>query len=153
MWLGLVLNYWPSCVHLPSAGITWVIPRLGLYLFVHLFIYSNSGLNWYWCSNSGLCACEGSTSTTSATPPAHFAVVVLEMGSHIYSLADLGPLPIVARMTGAYCYTQPFPLRWCSWMFLLRLAWNHHPPDLSLLCSWDNKCTLLCPAIGWDTVL
>jgi hypothetical protein len=43
-----------------------------------------------------------------------------------------------------------FLLRWVSWIFLPGLAWNHHPPELSLLHSWNDRCTL---AVGWDEVL
>jgi hypothetical protein len=32
--------------------------------------------------------------------------------------------------------------------FLPNLAWNCHPPHLSLCVAWDDRC--VCPAIGWD---
>jgi hypothetical protein len=50
------------------------------------------------------------------------------------------------------CVTTPSffsPVRW-GLSFLCRLLWNHDAPNLISCIAWDIRCTLLCPAFGWD---
>jgi hypothetical protein len=50
-------------------------------------------------------------------------------------------------------YTQFFPLRWAlESFFCFELVWNCSLPHLNLLCSWDNRYTLLYLTIGWDGI-
>jgi hypothetical protein len=45
----------------------------------------------------------------------------------------------VAGMTGTSHHTQLFSLRWGFTNFLSLLVWNHDPPNLHLLSSWDYR--------------
>jgi hypothetical protein len=69
-----------------------------------------------------------------STPPALFAFVILEIGSHFCPghprwQSSWFMLPAVAGMTGAHHYTQPFSFEMRSHELLLpRLTWNHDPP-------------------------
>jgi hypothetical protein len=50
-------------------------------------------------------------------------------------------------MTGVWHHAQLLSVEMESF-FLPVLAWNHDPPNLSLLHSWDDKHMPLYPAIG-----
>jgi hypothetical protein len=93
-----------------------------------------------------------------ATPPVPFALVFLEIAS--WFLPILSWTTIILFYTSHHCWDDrclpPCPafsveLGSCE-IFLPRLAWNHDPPKLSLLCSWDNSQVLQHPAVGWDEI-
>jgi hypothetical protein len=106
--------------------------------------------------------------STTVTPPALFALVVLEIGSCFqarpawtmtffftscfsYRRCAL-PLPEIPPPPWDGGVSQfsfsPFPYHLTP--LAHGLAWNLNPPDLSLPCSWDGRLTPLWPAIDWN---
>jgi hypothetical protein len=88
--------------------------------------------------------------TIWAMPPALLALVILELGScHCPSWPALQSsyftLPTLARITSTHCHT------WLTHR-VLKIVWLGTlilPISASWL-AWDDRCTPLRPAIGWD---
>jgi hypothetical protein len=115
------------------------------------------------CDNTGVwihgLTLLGRCSTTWATPPVFFALVIFEIRSHIYAWAGLDHDPsIYACCIGWDDRLMPpgpafYWLGWNLMNFLPRLASNCNPPHLCLLSSQDYRRELLCPVISLNNIL
>jgi hypothetical protein len=94
----------------------------------------------------------GLCSTAWAMPPALFALTILAIGSH-FAQASLFMLSAITRMAGTCHYIQPFSIEMESHKCFC-LSW----PGISILpistslIAWDNRCSPLHPAVGWDGI-
>jgi hypothetical protein len=89
----------------------------------------------------------GKLSTIWAIFPAHFALVILEIGSPIYAWADLDHILLMYTSCprwdeGMIHHAQIFLLTWNLMNFFAGLTLSHNPPSFCLLSSYDSKCEL-----------
>jgi hypothetical protein len=104
-------------------------------------------------------------STTWATHPAIFSVVLLDIGSHssvrpswtiilsillILAGTMLGCMHNACMLAHALIHLAFYLLR-CDLLKFLVQVWNHNPADLSLSHRRDDKCMPPCPnfCMGW----
>jgi hypothetical protein len=94
---------------------------------------------------------QGRCSTTWGTPPALFALVILELGSCFLfrPWSSYCRVSAVTGMTGMHHHAQLLPLRWglanCP-----ELLGTVILPILASCVAWGDRGTPLHPAIGWD---
>jgi hypothetical protein len=111
----------------------------------------NFSVLFFFLGGTGVWTQDSALEKRALTPPAHFALVILEMWSHFLSrLAGnkilLFIVPTVTGMTDVWYQAHLFSWGGVSWPFFARLDWNCTPPDLSLPCSLGWQACTMAPS-------